>query len=65
MAITDSTDTLAYHNSQVLCSHREISDVTCAHVAQAMKAFMATDKEEDAVPESEALWFYGMNMAWP
>ena len=61
MALTDPTDTLAYHNSRVLCSHRDMSDVQCAHVAQAMKQFMATDKEKNTVPESEALWFYGMN----
>ena len=30
-------------------------------MAQAMKAFMAADKEKTTVPESEALWFYGMN----
>ena len=38
-----------------------MSDVPCAQSRQAMKAFMAKDKEKDTVPESEALWFYGMN----
>jgi hypothetical protein len=61
LAISDPVDTLAYHASRILCEHRDMSGVPCASVATAMKAFMAKDTEKHTVPESEALWFYGMN----
>lgn len=61
MALTDPKDTLAYHGSRMLCTHRAMSAVSCSTVAAAMSAFMKSDPNADTVPESEALWFYGMN----
>ena len=61
MAITDPKDTLAYHQSRVLTTHRDMSHVRCANVAKAVKAFDAQDMSPKTAPESEALWFYGMN----
>jgi hypothetical protein len=61
VALTDPKDTLSYHQSRVLTSHRDMSEVTCADVSKAIVAFMKQDPTPDQVPESEALWFYGMN----
>jgi uncharacterized protein YodC (DUF2158 family) len=61
VALTDPTDTLAYHGARALCQHRDMSQVDCAHVAKAMNAYMKADPEKTTVPEREALWFYGMN----
>jgi hypothetical protein len=61
LALTDPKDTLAYHGSRILCTHRDMSKVPCKAVAYAMQAYMKGDQHADTVPESEALWFYGMN----
>jgi hypothetical protein len=61
MALTDPKDTLAYHGSRALCTHRDMSAVPCAMVADAMAKFMKADKGKNAKPEREAMWFYGMN----
>ena len=61
MALTDPKDTLAYHASRALCAHRDMTAVSCKAVAGAMTEFMKLDKDKNAKPEREALWFYGMN----
>src|SRR5262245_35440244 len=61
MALTDPVDTLAYHQSRVLTTQRDMTDVMCAQVAAKVKEFLNTDAKKDTVPESEALWFYGLN----
>ena len=61
LALTDPKDTLAYHGSRILCTHRDMSKVPCSAVAAAMQVYMKNDQHADTVPENEALWFYGMN----
>jgi hypothetical protein len=61
MALTDPQNTLAYHNSRVLTSHRDMRHVHCSKVAAALQAFRDKDLSKDTVPETEALWFYGLN----
>lgn len=61
MALSDPVDTLAYHASRILCQKRDMSEVSCKSVASAMTVFMNADKASGTVPESEGLWFYGMN----
>lgn len=64
MALTDPHDTLAYHSSRVLCAHRNMSDVPCASVASQLADYQkshTTTDEGYSVPETQALWFYGMN----
>lgn len=66
MALTDPKNTLAYHNSRVLGQHRDMSKVPLSNVVNALSAFRDMFKQEDApplmaVPEAEALAFYGMN----
>lgn len=62
MAITDPQDTLAYHQSRVFTSHRDMSDVPLSAVTAKVKDFLANDpKKATTQPENEALWFYGMN----
>lgn len=61
--LTDPTDTLAYHQSRVLSQHRDMRNVPCAKVATALKAYQAADKSPNTKPETEALWFYGLNHA--
>ena len=60
--ITDPTDTIAYHGSRVLCQQRDMSLVPCSRVAQVMLHYKTalTDRVQ---PETEALWFYGLNHA--
>jgi hypothetical protein len=60
MAITDPKDTLAFHQSRVLSQHLDRSAVPCKMVANAMTKF-ESHSNKDAVPETEALWFYAMN----
>lgn len=55
--------TLAYHQSRVLCQHRDMSGVPCSSVSEAWVKFKASDTKPKTAPESEALWFYGMNHA--
>lgn len=61
MALTDPIDTLAYHQSRVLCAQRDMSEVPVHCVTAALTKFQAADTKSATVPESEALWFYGMN----
>ena len=61
MALTDPKNTLAYHQSRIMTSHRDMSVVPCAVVAKAMAKYKAADTHKDTLPEREALWFYGMN----
>ena len=61
MALTDPKNTLAYHNSRMLTTHRDMSARPLEDVVKAMDAFMKADKAKTTCPESEALWFYGMN----
>lgn len=58
--LTDPTDTLAYHQSRVLCQHRDMSHASCEQVAKAVNKFGVA---KDTKPEVEALWFYGLNHA--
>jgi hypothetical protein len=61
MALTDPQDTLAYHNSRVLTSHRDMGETPCKNVAKALVAYQINDQKKETAPESEALWFYGLN----
>ncbi len=61
MSVTDPQDCLAYHLSRPLSVARDMRNVPVPAVARAMKAFMAADTAPGTVPETEALWFYGMN----
>ncbi len=61
MALTDPQDTLAFHQSRMLTTHRDMSHVPCAQVAAQVKKFRDNDPKPETLPESEALWFYGMN----
>lgn len=61
MALTDPKDTLAYHNSRVLTSHRDMRETPLATTIAAVNKFLATDSEPGTKPEAEALFFYGMN----
>lgn len=61
MAISDPTDTLAYHSSRVLSQNRNMSAVPCSIVAKAVNGFMDNDKDQATRPETDALEFYGMN----
>ena len=60
MSITDPKCTLAFHQSRALAQHVDRSGVPCQTVANAMTAFEKTGMP-DAIPESEALWFYALN----
>ncbi len=61
MALTDPKTTLAFHQSRVLTSHRDMGDVPVAKVTAMVEAFLKSDDQPKTVPEREALWFYGMN----
>jgi hypothetical protein len=61
MALTDPKDTLAYHTSRVLTANRDMSGTLVSDVSAQVKKFMAQDKGKNTVPETEALWFYGLN----
>ncbi|WP_162742181.1 hypothetical protein [Nitratireductor sp. OM-1] len=63
MALTDPEDTLAYHQSRVLTAHRDMSSVPLPTVADRIEKYLVASAEPKAVPETEALWFYGMNHA--
>lgn len=59
--LSSPKDTLAFHQSRVLCQHRDMSATPCAAVAAALKTFKSNDQNSSIQPEREALWFYGMN----
>lgn len=64
MALTDPQNTLAYHQSRVLCAQRDMSDVPCYKVALALSQYQDKHSASDDGhhnPEQQALWFYGMN----
>ncbi|MCO5157858.1 MAG: hypothetical protein M9945_14110 [Aquamicrobium sp.] len=61
MALVDPQNTLAYHQSRVLTSYRDMSNVPVHLVSAALKQFKSKDKNPGTVPEAEALWFYGLN----
>lgn len=61
MAITDPSNTLAFHSSRVLAQHRDMSNVPLANVSARVSEFLANDSDPSTSPEVEALWFYGMN----
>lgn len=61
MSLTYPPNTLAYHRARVLCATRDMRAVPCKKVAMAVNSFMSSDMMSGAVPEREALWFYGMN----
>lgn len=65
MAISDPTNTLAWHKSRPFCSHIDASQRTCLQVAQAFTKYQQNHSSTgaEAVPEGNALWFYGMNHA--
>lgn len=61
MALTDPKDTLAYHQSRVLTTNRQMSDSPCASLAHMIKTYQSADQDSSTSPEREALWFYGLN----
>ena len=61
MALTDPKQTLAYHQARVLTSYRDMRDMPLATVVKQAIKFFNTDTKPQTVPESEALWFYGLN----
>lgn len=65
MAISDPTTTLAFFKSRVLCQHRDIRGVPCTGVSKAASKYLKHHGPGDprGVPESNALWFYGLNHA--
>ena len=64
MALTDPKDTLAYHSSRPLAVQRDMSEVPCKMVADAVTLYQGKHGKGDigeTVPEQQAMWFYGMN----
>lgn len=61
MALTDPTDTLAYHQSRVLTTQRDMSSTPVQFVAEKIKAYHGSASDKHSTPETQALWFYGMN----
>ena len=61
--LTAPTTTLAYHQSRPLTVSRDMRKVPLAQAVARMKEFMAKDPNSSTVPETEALWFYGLNQA--
>lgn len=61
--LSDPTDTLAYHQSRVLSQHRDMRHTPCASVAAALSSYQSADNNPQTKPETEALWFYGLNHA--
>jgi hypothetical protein len=61
VALTDPIDTLAFHQSRVLCQHRDMSTTPVGGMTSSTKSFMQADTNPSTLPELEALWFYGMN----
>lgn len=60
MSLTDPHDCLAYHQSRVFTTQRDMGYVPCSAVAAKLKAFEKSPHGQ-TVPEADALWFYGMN----
>lgn len=60
VVLTDPKDTLAYHQSRVFCRQRDMRNVPCGRVTEALKHYK-TAVTDMAKPETEALWFYGLN----
>jgi len=52
VALTDPKNTLAYHNSRMLTTHRDMSARPLEDVVKAMDAFMKADKAKTTCPES-------------
>lgn len=63
VVLSDPTDTLAYHQSRVFTTQRDMRETPAGDVAKAIKKYMASVNDKAVKPESEALWFYGMNHA--
>lgn len=61
--LSDPKDTLAYHQSRVFTTNRSMAHVECSQVASALKEYVQSTKDTSVKPESEALWFYGLNHA--
>ncbi len=61
MPLTDPPNTLAHHQSRPLTSQRNMAHVPVAAVSARVNKFMQADLNKGVRPESEALWFYGMN----
>lgn len=61
--LSDPKDTLAYHQSRVFTTHRDMRHIQCANVAAALTTFKTDDKLTSTKPETEALYFYGLNHA--
>ena len=63
MALTDPKDTLAYHASRVLCQHRDMQRGAAARRSPKRddRLHERRHSRRTRCPESEALWFYGMN----
>jgi hypothetical protein len=54
-------DTLAYFQSRVLTQQRDMRQTPLHHTTAKLQAFMQSDTSPSTIPETEALWFYGMN----
>lgn len=61
--LCDPTNTLAFHQSRLFTRHRDMSTTPCSAVALAFKQFKDGDTKPDTKPETEALYFYGLNHA--
>lgn len=60
MALTDPKNTLAYHNSRVFTSQRDMSDVPLHFVVGQLKTYLDSTKSW-VRPEAEATIFYSLN----
>lgn len=61
MALCDPIDTMAYQQSRLFTTHRDMSHVSCVNVSKRLGHYMETTPIKNTCPETEALWFYGMN----
>lgn len=63
MAITDQSNTLAYINSRIATTKRDMSMVPLSSVVTALAKYKENDKYPSTAPDAEALMFYGLNHA--
>lgn len=64
VAISDPKSTLSWFKTRALGMHRDMRQVPCANLAEQIKLYSQKHGMSDGVmanPESNALWFYGMN----
>lgn len=61
MALSCSQNTLSYHQARVLTCNRDMSQVPLVNTTKRMVQYCDSPKKTMAVPEKEALKFYGLN----